>query len=129
MAYLNFLFKLLYKLATTPPPGVLTFETAVSILYICDSYCHYESYIKASLENDLSLASTSAILQPWSSDSSLGSRKLEIKPETDGTSTPGSTGMRLHEFVSKTVSRTAVYQIYPHAFFGGSRKLSFWILF
>ncbi|XP_054833199.1 rac GTPase-activating protein 1 isoform X2 [Eublepharis macularius] len=44
-----------------------------------------------------------AILQPWSSDSSLGSRKLETKSETDGSSTPGSTGIRLHEFVSKTV--------------------------
>ncbi|XP_066471069.1 rac GTPase-activating protein 1 isoform X2 [Tiliqua scincoides] len=44
-----------------------------------------------------------AILQPWSSDSSLGSRKLEIKTVTDGSSTPGNTGMRLHEFVSKTV--------------------------
>ncbi|XP_048347663.1 rac GTPase-activating protein 1 [Sphaerodactylus townsendi] len=44
-----------------------------------------------------------AILQPWSSDSSLGSRKLETRSETDGSSTPGSTGIRLHEFVSKTV--------------------------
>ncbi|XP_042309660.1 rac GTPase-activating protein 1 isoform X1 [Sceloporus undulatus] len=44
-----------------------------------------------------------AILQPWNSDSSLGSRKLESKSETDGSSTPGSIGMRLHEFVSKTV--------------------------
>ncbi|XP_060620026.1 rac GTPase-activating protein 1 [Anolis sagrei] len=44
-----------------------------------------------------------AILQPWNSDSSLGSRKLESKSETDGSSTPGNTGMRLHEFVSKTV--------------------------
>ncbi|XP_063152635.1 rac GTPase-activating protein 1 [Candoia aspera] len=43
------------------------------------------------------------ILQPWNSDSSLGSRKVENKPETDGSSTPGSIGMRLHEFVSKTV--------------------------
>ncbi|ETE61861.1 Rac GTPase-activating protein 1, partial [Ophiophagus hannah] len=44
-----------------------------------------------------------AILQPWNSDSSLGSRKVGNKSETDGSSTPGSTGMRLHEFVSKTV--------------------------
>ncbi|XP_025019577.1 rac GTPase-activating protein 1 isoform X1 [Python bivittatus] len=44
-----------------------------------------------------------AILQPWNSDSSLGSRKVENKSETDGSSTPGSIGMRLHEFVSKTV--------------------------
>ncbi|KAH0629195.1 hypothetical protein JD844_011078 [Phrynosoma platyrhinos] len=44
-----------------------------------------------------------AILQPWNSDSSLGSKKLESKSETDGSSTPGSIGMRLHEFVSKTV--------------------------
>ncbi|KAM6474363.1 rac GTPase-activating protein 1 isoform 1-T2 [Liasis olivaceus] len=44
-----------------------------------------------------------AILQPWNSDSSLGSRKVENKSETDGSSTPGSIGRRLHEFVSKTV--------------------------
>uniref|UniRef100_A0ABM5FNL6 Rac GTPase-activating protein 1 isoform X1 n=2 Tax=Pogona vitticeps TaxID=103695 RepID=A0ABM5FNL6_9SAUR len=44
-----------------------------------------------------------AILQPWNSDSNLGSRQLECKSETDGFSTPGNTGMRLHEFVSKTV--------------------------
>ncbi|KAJ7317868.1 hypothetical protein JRQ81_004030 [Phrynocephalus forsythii] len=44
-----------------------------------------------------------ATLQPWNSDSNLGSRQLESKGETDGSSTPGSTGMRLHEFVSKTV--------------------------
>ncbi|XP_039193232.1 rac GTPase-activating protein 1 [Crotalus tigris] len=44
-----------------------------------------------------------AILQPWNSDSSLGSRKIEKKSETDGSSTPGSIGTRLHEFVSKTV--------------------------
>ncbi|XP_062827019.1 rac GTPase-activating protein 1 isoform X2 [Anolis carolinensis] len=44
-----------------------------------------------------------AILQAWNSESSLGSRKLESKSETDGSSTPGNTGMRLHEFVSKTV--------------------------
>ncbi|XP_075758184.1 rac GTPase-activating protein 1 [Pelodiscus sinensis] len=45
-----------------------------------------------------------ASLQPWNSDSSLGSRQLESRSETDGSSTPQSNGgMRLHEFVSKTV--------------------------
>ncbi|XP_059574681.1 rac GTPase-activating protein 1 isoform X1 [Alligator mississippiensis] len=45
-----------------------------------------------------------ASLQPWSCDSSLGSRQLESKSENDGSSTPQSNGgMRLHEFVSKTV--------------------------
>uniref|UniRef100_A0A8D0HLZ0 Rac GTPase-activating protein 1 n=1 Tax=Sphenodon punctatus TaxID=8508 RepID=A0A8D0HLZ0_SPHPU len=45
-----------------------------------------------------------AALQPWNSDSSLGSRQLETKSETDGSSTPQSNGgMRLHDFVSKTV--------------------------
>ncbi|KAF7246993.1 Rac GTPase-activating protein 1 [Varanus komodoensis] len=43
------------------------------------------------------------ILQPWNSDSSLGSRKLGSRSETDGLSTPGSAGIKLHEFVSKTV--------------------------
>uniref|UniRef100_A0A8D0C985 Rac GTPase-activating protein 1 n=1 Tax=Salvator merianae TaxID=96440 RepID=A0A8D0C985_SALMN len=43
------------------------------------------------------------ILQPWNSDSSLGSRRMETRSETDGSSTPGGPGMRLHEFVSKTV--------------------------
>ncbi|KAL8163684.1 UNVERIFIED_CONTAM: Rac GTPase-activating protein 1 [Gekko kuhli] len=43
------------------------------------------------------------ILQPWTSDSSLGSKQLETKSEVDGSSTPGSIGIRLHEFVSKTV--------------------------
>ncbi|XP_065275571.1 rac GTPase-activating protein 1 [Emys orbicularis] len=43
-------------------------------------------------------------LQPWNSDSSLGSRQLESRSETDGSNTPQSNGgMRLHEFVSKTV--------------------------
>nr|XP_048687947.1 rac GTPase-activating protein 1 isoform X2 [Caretta caretta] len=45
-----------------------------------------------------------ASLQPWNSDSSLGSRQLEPRSETDGSNTPQSNGgMRLHEFVSKTV--------------------------
>nr|XP_008172058.1 rac GTPase-activating protein 1 [Chrysemys picta bellii]XP_008172059.1 rac GTPase-activating protein 1 [Chrysemys picta bellii]XP_008172060.1 rac GTPase-activating protein 1 [Chrysemys picta bellii]XP_023966172.1 rac GTPase-activating protein 1 [Chrysemys picta bellii] len=45
-----------------------------------------------------------ASLQPWNSDSSLGSRQLESRSETDGSNTPQSNGgMRLHEFVSKTV--------------------------
>ncbi|XP_025970100.2 rac GTPase-activating protein 1 isoform X1 [Dromaius novaehollandiae] len=43
-------------------------------------------------------------LQPWNSESSLGSRQLESKLESDGSSTPQSNGgVRLHEFVSKTV--------------------------
>ncbi|XP_068948688.1 rac GTPase-activating protein 1 isoform X2 [Petaurus breviceps papuanus] len=43
-------------------------------------------------------------LQPWNSDSTLASRQTESVPETDGSSTPQSNGgMRLHEFVSKTV--------------------------
>ncbi|NWI11044.1 RGAP1 protein, partial [Crypturellus soui] len=43
-------------------------------------------------------------LQPWSSSSSLGSRQLQLKSESDGLSTPQSSGgVRLHEFVSKTV--------------------------
>ncbi|XP_067385611.1 rac GTPase-activating protein 1 [Emydura macquarii macquarii] len=45
-----------------------------------------------------------ASLQPWNSDSSLGGRQLESRSETDGSNTPQSNaGMRLHEFVSKTV--------------------------
>ncbi|KAK2516437.1 Racgap1, partial [Columba guinea] len=43
-------------------------------------------------------------LQPWSSESSLGSKALESKAETDGSSTPQNNGgVRLHDFVSKTV--------------------------
>ncbi|XP_061203148.1 rac GTPase-activating protein 1 [Neopsephotus bourkii] len=43
-------------------------------------------------------------LQPWSSESSIGSKQLESKPETDGSGTPQSNGgVRLHDFVSKTV--------------------------
>ncbi|XP_010224640.1 PREDICTED: rac GTPase-activating protein 1 [Tinamus guttatus] len=43
-------------------------------------------------------------LQPWSSSSSLGSRQLQPRSESDGLSTPQSNGgVRLHEFVSKTV--------------------------
>nr|XP_020821728.1 rac GTPase-activating protein 1 isoform X2 [Phascolarctos cinereus]XP_020821729.1 rac GTPase-activating protein 1 isoform X2 [Phascolarctos cinereus]XP_020821730.1 rac GTPase-activating protein 1 isoform X2 [Phascolarctos cinereus] len=43
-------------------------------------------------------------LQPWNSDSTLASRQMESMPETDSSSTPQSNGgMRLHEFVSKTV--------------------------
>uniref|UniRef100_A0A8C8SWA7 Rac GTPase-activating protein 1 n=1 Tax=Pelusios castaneus TaxID=367368 RepID=A0A8C8SWA7_9SAUR len=45
-----------------------------------------------------------ASLQAWNSDSSLGSRQLESRTETDGSNTPQSNGgTRLHEFVSKTV--------------------------
>ncbi|XP_068123354.1 rac GTPase-activating protein 1 isoform X1 [Hyperolius riggenbachi] len=43
-----------------------------------------------------------AQLQPWSSDSSL-MRPLEERNEPDFCRTPQSQGMRLHEFVSKTV--------------------------
>ncbi|NP_001084820.1 Rac GTPase activating protein 1 L homeolog [Xenopus laevis] len=42
-------------------------------------------------------------LQPWNSDSSLASRHLDDKGETDSCRTPQNGGMRLHEFVSKTV--------------------------
>ncbi|NXG91178.1 RGAP1 protein, partial [Stercorarius parasiticus] len=43
-------------------------------------------------------------LQPWSSELSIGSKQLESKSETDGSSTPQNNGgLRLHEFVSKTV--------------------------
>ncbi|NXS47426.1 RGAP1 protein, partial [Balaeniceps rex] len=43
-------------------------------------------------------------LQPWNSESSMGSKQLESKSETDGCGTPQNNGgVRLHEFVSKTV--------------------------
>ncbi|KAF3826257.1 hypothetical protein GH733_006371, partial [Mirounga leonina] len=43
-------------------------------------------------------------LQPWNSDSTLSNRQLEPRTETDSSSTPQSNGgMRLHDFVSKTV--------------------------
>ncbi|NXA27709.1 RGAP1 protein, partial [Ibidorhyncha struthersii] len=43
-------------------------------------------------------------LQPWSSESSIGSKQLESKLEAHGSSTPQNhAGVRLHEFVSKTV--------------------------
>ncbi|PKK19256.1 hypothetical protein A306_00000108 [Columba livia] len=46
----------------------------------------------------------STIQTPWSSESSLGSKALESKAETDGSSTPQNNGgVRLHDFVSKTV--------------------------
>ncbi|XP_064233126.1 rac GTPase-activating protein 1 isoform X2 [Aotus nancymaae] len=42
-------------------------------------------------------------LQPWNSDSTLNSRQLEPKTETDNVGTPQNNGgMRLHDFVSKT---------------------------
>ncbi|KAM4044258.1 rac GTPase-activating protein 1 [Anomaloglossus baeobatrachus] len=41
-----------------------------------------------------------AQLQPWSSDSSLMSRQFD---ETDNCRTPQNQGLRLHEFISKTV--------------------------
>ncbi|XP_075448016.1 rac GTPase-activating protein 1 isoform X2 [Ascaphus truei] len=44
-----------------------------------------------------------ANLQPWNSDSSLMSRQLDNRSEMDSCRTPQNTGMRLHEFVSKTV--------------------------
>ncbi|KAF4792729.1 Rac GTPase-activating protein 1 [Turdus rufiventris] len=43
-------------------------------------------------------------LQPWNSESSIGSKQLESKVDTDGSSTPQHNGgVRLHDFVSKTV--------------------------
>ncbi|NXW67630.1 RGAP1 protein, partial [Hirundo rustica] len=43
-------------------------------------------------------------LQPWNSESSIGSKQLEPKPDTDGCGTPQHNGgVRLHDFVSKTV--------------------------
>ncbi|KAK2118139.1 Rac GTPase-activating protein 1 [Saguinus oedipus] len=43
-------------------------------------------------------------LQPWNSDSTLNSRQLEPRTETDNVGTPRNNGgMRLHDFVSKTV--------------------------
>ncbi|XP_030324016.1 rac GTPase-activating protein 1 isoform X1 [Calypte anna] len=43
-------------------------------------------------------------LQPWSSDSNSVSKQQEFKSESDGSATPQSNGgVRLHEFVSKTV--------------------------
>ncbi|NWS18094.1 RGAP1 protein, partial [Pachyramphus minor] len=43
-------------------------------------------------------------LQAWNSESSIGSKQLEPKSDTDGSSTPQHNGgVRLHDFVSKTV--------------------------
>lgn len=42
-------------------------------------------------------------LQPVNSDSALNSRPLEPRTETDAVGTPQNNGMRLHDFVSKTV--------------------------
>ncbi|NXP66207.1 RGAP1 protein, partial [Chloropsis cyanopogon] len=43
-------------------------------------------------------------LQPWNSESSIGSKQLDSKPDTDGSGTPQHNGgVRLHDFVSKTV--------------------------
>uniref|UniRef100_A0A493TB04 Rac GTPase-activating protein 1 n=1 Tax=Anas platyrhynchos platyrhynchos TaxID=8840 RepID=A0A493TB04_ANAPP len=43
-------------------------------------------------------------LQPWNSDSNLGNKQLESKSESNGSCTPQNNGgVRLHEFVSKTV--------------------------
>lgn len=54
-------------------------------------------------------------LQPWNSESSIGSKQLESKLDTDGSSTPQHNGgVRLHDFVSKTVGLWA----------GGLRKAS-----
>ncbi|XP_063808104.1 rac GTPase-activating protein 1 isoform X2 [Pseudophryne corroboree] len=44
-----------------------------------------------------------AQLQPWSSDSSLMSRQFNDHHETDSCRTPQNQGIRLHDFVSKTV--------------------------
>ncbi|XP_035426215.1 rac GTPase-activating protein 1 isoform X1 [Cygnus olor] len=43
-------------------------------------------------------------LQPWNSESNLGNKQLESKSESNGSCTPQNNGgVRLHEFVSKTV--------------------------
>ncbi|NWZ69475.1 RGAP1 protein, partial [Acrocephalus arundinaceus] len=43
-------------------------------------------------------------LQPWNSESSIGSKQVESKSDTDGCSTPQHNGgVRLQDFVSKTV--------------------------
>ncbi|NXD30329.1 RGAP1 protein, partial [Spelaeornis formosus] len=43
-------------------------------------------------------------LQPWNSESNIGSKQLESKSDADGSSTPQNNGgVRLHDFVSKTV--------------------------
>ncbi|XP_015742351.1 rac GTPase-activating protein 1 [Coturnix japonica] len=43
-------------------------------------------------------------LQPWSSETSLGFKQVESKSESNGSVTPQSNGgVRLHDFVSKTV--------------------------
>ncbi|KAK2099716.1 Rac GTPase-activating protein 1 [Saguinus oedipus] len=43
-------------------------------------------------------------LQPWNSDSTLNSRQLEPRTETDNVGTPQNNGgMHLHDFVSETV--------------------------
>ncbi|NXG18676.1 RGAP1 protein, partial [Grallaria varia] len=43
-------------------------------------------------------------LQAWNSESSTGSKQVESRPDTDNSSTPQHNGgMRLHDFVSKTV--------------------------
>nr|XP_020035930.1 rac GTPase-activating protein 1 isoform X2 [Castor canadensis] len=43
-------------------------------------------------------------LQPWNSDSTLSNRPMEARTETDSSGTPQTNGgMRLHDFVSKTV--------------------------
>ncbi|NXU91425.1 RGAP1 protein, partial [Xiphorhynchus elegans] len=43
-------------------------------------------------------------LQAWNSESSIGSKQVESRPDTDGSSTPQHNGgVRLHDFVSKTV--------------------------
>ncbi|XP_077154171.1 rac GTPase-activating protein 1 [Ranitomeya variabilis] len=44
-----------------------------------------------------------AQLQPWNSDSSLMSRQFDERHEADNCRTPQNQGLRLHEFISKTV--------------------------
>lgn len=78
------------------------------------------------------ILSFSASLQPWNSDSSLGSRQLESRSETDGSNTPQSNaGMRLHEFVSKTVGGQAVetWAAFPFHFFGVGDSSQSWTRF
>lgn len=69
------------------------------------------SYIKVGVKiqkeqkiKKLKVACFLGTLQPWNSDSTLSNRQLEPRTETESSGTPQSNGgMRLHDFVSKTV--------------------------
>lgn len=74
------------------------------------NYWSSTSYIKLGVKIQkeqnikLKVACFLGTLQPWNSDSTLSSRQLEPKTETDNSGTPQNNGgMRLHDFVSKTV--------------------------